>query len=787
MRLRIMLPLLAFAAAISLSSLPARAAEDGSIVVQPPAGTFKMLPELMGKHPRLHFTAADLPAIIKAAHGENKFYLDAARRAFGEYIGKDKPANPEDWKKYLYGFWGLFAMDMFAVVDNDARALATAKKWALQQSKETWWIADDLNCMDTLSGISLTYDILYDQFTEAERAQLREAIFKGVEFISKRFFVGDYWTHDYQNNHHQNRIHGLAHGAFAIYGDDPKLDVQKQADLAISEIETMIKWLPEDGSQHEGPGYWCFGHHWVERSVLLAEHVTGKKLMATNPHFANAAYFRIYMTAPGWKDTFGIGDASSSGGIGNPTQLLPGIRESKDPYGMAVMAELQKVASKDFFQHPAWGLLWNDASIKPRPIEELPLGRFWPDLEMFSARSGWDAGATAMVFKCGPPGGHKMQQIRKEAYVNVAHDHPDQNHFMLYAFGKMLAQDDDYAHEKKLTRSHNTITVDGKGQPRDGDGWQQPFPYKQTGTMDDMFLSGQWAYSTGNASRCYVGLGTFARHIAFMGGQYAIILDSLAGGDNKAHEFDWRLHNDGKWDKQGDDRFSVADGDVSLDIHFLLPEGGKGMESAFLPAELSAKPCLSVKQKASGTRFLSVLMPRKGTGGPEVKSELVKAQGCVAAKVSAADVVDLFAVPDAPGGFSCEGLKADGASALLRTKGTDVQFAMVTRGRGLTSGAKLMLGCNVPANLSWRKEQGQVVVDVEAPYKAQGQAATVEIGGLPTGRDMTLFIDGVQAKAPVNAGPAGTVSVQVDLKARHVIQVGGDKSAVTIIAPAKAQ
>jgi hypothetical protein len=447
---------------------------------------------------------------------------------------------------------------------------------------------------------------------------------------------------------------------------------------------------------------------------------------------------------------------------------------------------LQKVAPAEFYQHPAWGLLWNDASIKPQPVAELPLGRFWPDLEMLSVRGGWDAGATAMVFKCGPPGGHKMQQIRKEAYVNVAHDHPDQNHFMLFAYGKMLAQDDDYPKDLRLTRSHNTITVDGKGQPKEGPGYSQPFPYKQTGTMDDVFLSDKWAYSTGNASRCYAGLGTFTRHIAFMGGQYVIILDNLVGGDGKPHEFEWRLHNDGKWDKAADDRFTVADGDVSLDIRFLLPEGGKGLESSFLPAEQTARPCLAVKQKAAGTRFLSVLVPRKGDG-PDIKAELLKAQGCTAVKATGPEGVDLFATPDAAGAFSCADLKADGASALVRTKGGEVQFAMLTRGTRLTSGEKLVVSAGKPANLSWRKVQGQVVVDAEAAYKTEGQTGTIEIGGLMPGRELTVFIDGVAAKTPAKSSAAGVVSVPVDLKARRVIQVGGDKSVVTIIPPLKAQ
>ena len=52
-----------------------------------------------------------------------------------------------------------------------------------------------------------------------------------------------------------------------------------------------------------------------------------------------------------------------------------------------------------------------------QPLAELPRWRFWPDLEMFTIRSSWEDDATALLFKCGPPGGHHMQQIRGDAYV----------------------------------------------------------------------------------------------------------------------------------------------------------------------------------------------------------------------------------------------------------------------------------------------------------------------------------------------------------------------------------
>jgi hypothetical protein len=70
-----------------------------SIVKQPPVGTFKMREELKGKHPRLYFTAKDIPLIRRNAKGPNKWFVDRLKKSFGGYYGKDVESNMPGWRQ----------------------------------------------------------------------------------------------------------------------------------------------------------------------------------------------------------------------------------------------------------------------------------------------------------------------------------------------------------------------------------------------------------------------------------------------------------------------------------------------------------------------------------------------------------------------------------------------------------------------------------------------------------------------------------------------------------------
>jgi len=762
--IRIVLVGLAFLFASELC----RAAEEEAPAIpkQPPLGTFKMRPELKGQHPRLYFTKADIPEIRRLGKGPSKFFVEAMKSAYLQYVGQDVPAEMPEWKRYVYGFWGLSSMDMLYIVEGEQRYADTAKNWAMWLVKDHWWVRDNLPNMDALSGLAFTYDVLYDQFTEAERKAIRESIYEGIDYISQRFFVPNYWTRDYQNNHMHNRIHGLANGAFAIYGDDPALDVQKYADLAIEQVHKVAEWLPEDGSQHEGPGYWNFGHNWVARMVHLAEHVTGEDIVGSNTHFTTSHWFRIYMSTPGWGSTFNIGDGGGGFG-GSLSSICRSIADAKDPWATAVLQKWMEAGTGGFYRYPAWGLLWYDPEIKPRPIAELPLWRFWPDLEMFSIRSSWDDDATGFVFKCGPPGGHKMQHLRGENWANVAHDHPDQNHFLLFAHGKMMAQDDGYP-KPKLTQSHNTIVVDGKGQPEEGTAWQQPFPYEDTGTLRDLFLSHNTAYAAGDGSRLYEGAESFVRHVAFVRGQYLMVLDELAGAGEEEHEFQWRLHKDGEWQKHDDAHFSVSDEDVTLDIRFLAPTDG--LEAEFLPADKVAKPCLAVTTRGKRARFMAVLVPQKA-GAPEVTAERIRARGFMAVRATEGDREDLFGVATRSTSLNFGGVQVEGAAALVCKLGDEVDSAMLVRGVSLSLDGRALLKASAPANVSVRRSDEGMVVEAEAAYKAAGADTDVQIGGFAANADYRVTVNG-QSHGTQKADGDGVLHLSLDLKERCIIEVG---------------
>ncbi len=772
---------------LTVSSVPvvvlllAVSAVSQSLVRQPPADTFQLRSALVGAHPRLYFTSADTADIRQRATGSQKWYYDKAKADFGHYLGQRTPDNPGTWKDYLFGFWGQFSMCMFYVVEKDTAYANCARSWALFYANRSDWLRDDLIPMDITSGMALTYDILYDHLSPADRTTLRTALKRSLDTMMTHVFVGDYYTQDFQNNHMHNRVHGIAHAAFAILGDDPSVDVQTEADLALGCFAQIVAWAPDDGSAHEGPGYWDYGYHWLTRTAELIAHTTGSDPTAGVAHFDSDHLFRLYMTAPGWASTFGIGDANE-GAPSNAEAWIPSIARTQDAAADSVIRRLRIEQRGGFYQQSMWGVLWSDPSLTPESYSSLPLYRFWPDLEMFSIRSSWSDTATAFVFKCGPPGGNKMQQLRGSGWVNVAHDHPDQNHFMLASGGRMLAQDDGYPRDRKLTRSHNTIVVDTLGQTREGSAWYQPFDYSLCGHLDDVLLSGSSALAAGNASNLYTNADRFVRNVAFVEGGYVVLIDELVGAGTGSHEFDWRLHKNGTWRTGAAGEFFVDDSaGMGLQIRFLEPAPA-ALTGTFLPAELTAQPCLSAKTTGNTARFTSVLVPQHN-GQPSLTSTMLSATGGVAVEVQGTGFTDVVVVSSDTNGVSAGTVFTTAARALVRTQAGNPSVAMMTRGGMLSVSNRPLVFSPVPANAAWRVIADGAQVEIEPAYNTAGSASTTMVfGGLTPGTQYRCTIAGYYFMTTLTADTLGTVSFDVPLTARTTVTIV-DASAASPLLP----
>ena len=126
----------------------------------------------------------------------------------------------------------------------------------------------------------------------------------------------------------------------------------------------------------------------------------------------------------------------------------------------------------------AWlPLIFDDPTIAGRPLRQPAHDHFLPDLGIAIARDSWQDKAVGAMFKCGPMGGYKANAWRLTArtptatlpYLNVAHDQPDANSFILLGDGEYLAETDRYPEQPgKLSSSHNTILINGIGQAADG-------------------------------------------------------------------------------------------------------------------------------------------------------------------------------------------------------------------------------------------------------------------------------------------------------------------------------
>jgi len=175
-----------------------------------------------------------------------------------------------------------------------------------------------------------------------------------------------------------------------------------------------------------------------------------------------------------------------------------------------------------------------------------------------------------------------FQKWVSSPYGGQGHAHADQNSFHIIAYNEHLLLDSGYytptgdPHREQWsvrTKAHNTILVDGTGQPWGGTkGYAQVTHFEQ---HDD------WVYFVGDAATAYheAPLDRFDRHIVWLKGdavQTYVIVDDLAAAGGVAQRFDWLLH-------------AANEMKIDAGAHTVRVAGEKGeaLVSFLAPAELT--------------------------------------------------------------------------------------------------------------------------------------------------------------------------------------------------------
>jgi hypothetical protein len=227
--------------------------------------------------------------------------------------------------------------------------------------------------------------------------------------------------------------------------------------------------------------------------------------------------------------------------------------------------------------------LWYDDSVPARPLSALPTFGYSEDIGWITDRSGWDASAVMVGFKCGPMHGHKAQHFYNRQFdekwstyewIGGGHGHPDVNSFQLYAHGKWLAIDPGYE-TPKWTRTHNTILSGGHGQLGEGKTWFDRETVLRTRASSAIVKAESHAnydYIVGDALNVYPaasGPRKFLRHFVYFKPDIVVVVDDLEA--DRSTNIDWLLHTEQEFQRFDGQSFVARNGEVSMDVHFLLP------------------------------------------------------------------------------------------------------------------------------------------------------------------------------------------------------------------------
>lgn len=471
--------------------------EETPVFTTPPFTTFhKNAPR---QHPRLFCFLDD--RIDEARHNhlthpEYKSLRSRAQQALAADPGVI--GNPysriSDVKTYIQSLYQAYHLTR---QEEYAEGMHRFLKWLLEHpADDATLLADNFTTTDIAICHLHAYDLLYDRLTATER-EACEALLMRVLTSTFSQHCGLQENHIFDNHFWQQNIRILFQTAFCLF--------DKAA--YVNEVLPMLEYYYElwtarapasgfnrDGIWHNGSGYFTANTTTLYYMPLLLSYVARADFML-HPWYRNAGQALLYTWTPGGKSS-GFGDSSEAGNEPDRQRVAFAdflARETGDTYAGWYAKQCEKTLRTDIEMR-----LYRMAS--PRTYDTaLPANR---------EKYVWhrDAGEVTMHSDLGNTQNDLTLSFRSSTFASGSHTTASQNAFNLLYKGTNVYRSSGYytkfsdAHNLmsyRHTRAHNTVLVNGIGQP-----------YSTRGYGHVMrAMGGQHiTYCLGDASRAYRGI-----------------------------------------------------------------------------------------------------------------------------------------------------------------------------------------------------------------------------------------------------------------------------------------
>ena len=507
-------------------------------------------------HPRLLCTADELAAVRTRLDGE------VEQPAYRKLIEKcDAFLNPKsglyvDWDTRKKSYWhnrsgATWLTKCFeelawaGVLSNQAKYIDGARNIVLTIVRERvidqiagtnygrpygGWLSQPLDAGHSSRALG----IVYDRFTESERAEIRD------------YMAGTYLSYlfDYMRKLPENdRYPGILGHNFALIGNSAAAVMtlamwgetgnpeQEQAwlDMFLNGIKQYLDiGLGPDGGALEGAGYTSACLYYLTFPLEALRRAGGEDL-SQHPRLRKAFDYYLYEMLPGRNYYNNTNDSFFHAHtcffplyarLYNRPELtwmwreVSGrLRTSADVYGDG------RNAAQPILNYI---LLWYGQAPAPKSPDEttLPLTRLFSRRGIVDMRNGWDEDGCLLSFTCGG----------NPAY---GHGQYDSGHFALYCGRSALAGDTGYGGGQ--SEDHNAVLIDGHGQRVKCD----------EGRITTCEPGELASYAAGRIGDLYrnTALKRFERHIYFVHDRkrpYAVVYDDIEADGNE-HTYTWLL------------------------------------------------------------------------------------------------------------------------------------------------------------------------------------------------------------------------------------------------------
>ncbi len=223
-------------------------------------------PELVGVHPRVFVTQAEIDALKTKALSQKELWQTAVNSV--KVFGDEPPPPPAETRRAQNNVGlGIAEAAFMYKMTGEKKYLDAAKKYMdAACSYDIWGYATnkpnvDLAAGHLLYGLGWGYDLLYNDLTPAERDKYRTKLVRQAKLMYDFFKPKSGKSYAYSQNHTFIPVTGLAIAAYALMGETP--EAKQWAALSRAIYDRVLATYSADGYYYEGMEYWIFSTPWL--------------------------------------------------------------------------------------------------------------------------------------------------------------------------------------------------------------------------------------------------------------------------------------------------------------------------------------------------------------------------------------------------------------------------------------------------------------------------------------------------------------------------------------------